>query len=97
MSNERDHCLDEEDQVNAPTHYRRGPAEVIDVMEGAVRDPASALHANVIKYTLRMNYKDDALKDARKAKWYLDRLIDILSREASDAFAQELTDAENRG
>lgn len=71
------------DRVNHPSHYTRGRVEVIDVIEDAVQDAptntAAVLQAQIIKYILRMWNKDDPYEDARKAKWYLDRLIEQLS------------------
>ncbi len=37
------------------------------------------LHLNAAKYIERLHFKDGALQDARKAKWYLDMLIEELS------------------
>ena len=72
----------EEDMVNSPTHYTVGNTEVIDVIENAVSgsdDPiAAVLQGNVIKYILRMWFKGNELQDAKKARWYLDRLIEKL-------------------
>jgi len=71
------------DRVDHPSHYTRGRVEVIDVIEDAVEDAptktTAVLQAQVIKYILRMWNKDNPREDARKAKWYLERLIDKLS------------------
>ena len=72
-----------DDRVEHPSHYTRGRVEVIDVIEDAVEDAptktAAVLQAQVIKYILRMWNKDNPHEDARKARWYLDRLINKLS------------------
>lgn len=72
-----------DDRVNHPSHYTRGRTEVIDVIEDAVQDAptntAAVLQSQVLKYILRMWNKDNPHEDARKAKWYLERLIDKLS------------------
>ena len=71
-----------EDRVNHPAHYTRGRFEVIDVIEDAIADAPSnttaVLQAQVLKYVLRMWNKDNSHEDARKARWYLDRLISKL-------------------
>ena len=35
-------------------------------------------HGQVLKYLLRLWHKENALQDAKKARWYLNRLIDQL-------------------
>ena len=62
-----------DDVVNHPSHYTRGPVEVIDIIEGFGLN----YHlGNVIKYVLRAGHKNDALEDLKKARWYLDREIE---------------------
>lgn len=60
------------DDVNEPRHYNKQGIEVIDVIE-AYELPYKL--GNVIKYVLRHQYKDDPIKDLKKARWYLDRTI----------------------
>jgi hypothetical protein len=66
------------DLVNHPPHYQ-GRFEAIDVIEDAVRRaPHPVLGGcqwQALKYLLRLWGKGNALQDARKARWYLDRLI----------------------
>ena len=70
------------DQVNSPSHYTRGSKEAIDIIEEAIQDApdvkSGMLQAQVLKYLLRMWLKDNPKQDAKKAKWYLTRLIDSL-------------------
>ena len=70
------------DGVNHPNHYTSGNVEVIDIIEDAVKDApdtiVSGLQWQVLKYMLRMWLKDNPKKDAQKAQWYLNRLIDKL-------------------
>lgn len=70
-----------DDPVNHPAHYA-GAIECIDALEsiGVGKD---FCHGNAIKYLWRLGKKDNALQDARKAKWYLDRLISILEKESA--------------
>ena len=78
-------CTDKarDDRVNSPSHYTSGRVEVIEVIEDAVKDaptPGKAvLQAQVIKYIMRMWLKDNPVEDAKKAEWYLKRLIDSLN------------------
>ena len=71
-----------EDMVNSPSHYTSGRTEAIDVIEDAVKEapnPMSGfLQGQVLKYMLRLWHKIDALEDAEKARWYLNKLIDSL-------------------
>jgi hypothetical protein len=70
------------DPVNHPAHYTAGPVEVIEILEQAAAsapDPVLAgLQWQVLKYLLRMWLKGNPHQDARKARWYLNRLIDTL-------------------
>jgi hypothetical protein len=69
------------DPVN-PQHYRNYRVEVIDILEDAVArapDPIKgSLQYQVLKYMLRLWDKENPLQDARKSRWYLDRLISKL-------------------
>lgn len=70
------------DSVNSPSHYTRGKAEAIDVIEDAIQDAPSPkdgmLQAQALKYLLRLWLKADPEEDAKKARWYLNRLITSL-------------------
>jgi len=74
------------DPVNSPAHYTAGNTEVIDVIEDWVRhapDPVvGGLQWQAIKYISRMWLKQDPYEDAKKAQWYLNRLINTLATEA---------------
>ena len=69
------------DPVN-PQHYRNYKIEVIEILEDAIRrapDPVTgSLQWQTLKYMLRLWDKDGPLQDAKKARWYLDRLITTL-------------------
>ena len=71
-----------DDRVNSPSHYTQGTQEAIDIIEEAIGDAPSVkagmLQAQVLKYLLRLWYKDNPAEDAKKARWYLNRLIDSL-------------------
>lgn len=67
------------DAIN-PDHYRFGSngAEVIDLTEHL-----DFLSGNAVKYLCRAGRKvsADRLEDARKAQWYVNRLVDKLTSE----------------
>ena len=67
-------------RVHSPSHYTSGKQEVIDVIEDTIKsapDPVQGmLQAQVLKYLMRVWLKDNPLEDARKAQWYLTRLIE---------------------
>jgi len=73
------------DNIN-PDHYKRLPAEAIEIIESAIDNAPSAkdayLHGQVLKYVLRC-WNKNGIEDLCKAKWYLDRLIG--SFDASEA------------
>lgn len=68
----------EPDMVNHPPHYiSETGLEAIDVIDAFTFDLVgfeSNYTFNVLKYTLRWKNKG-GLKDLKKARWYLDRLI----------------------
>ena len=71
-----------DDRVNSPSHYTQGSQEAIDIIEEAIAEAPSVkdgmLQAQVLKYLLRLWHKDNPAEDAKKARWYLNRLIDSL-------------------
>ena len=70
----------QDDRVNSPSHYTSGKQEAIDIIEAAIKDAPTPgkglLQGQVLKYMLRVWLKDNPLEDLKKARWYLDRLID---------------------
>ena len=72
-----------DDRVNSPSHYTAGKQEVIDVIEDAIKtapdNTQGMLQAQVLKYLLRLWLKDNPIEDAKKAEWYLKRLISKMS------------------
>lgn len=78
------------DPIN-PQHYKHLPAEAIDIIMAAIaRAPSNEsayLQGQVLKYLLRC-WSKKGIEDLRKAKWYLDRMVDQfddLLAEASGA------------
>lgn len=66
------------EMVNHPTHYQGNKFEVIDIIEDFNLD----FHlGNVVKYVLRCGKKDDDIQELKKAKWYLDKKIELLEKQ----------------
>lgn len=61
--------------VERPTHYTQGRIEVCDFI---IDQKMGFLEGNIIKYVSRYKLKN-GIEDLRKAKWYLDKLIETLS------------------
>lgn len=71
------------DIINHPSHYAEGREhEPIDVIVDW--DPGY-LEGQVVKYLSRLGRKDDALQDARKAQFYMNRLVAELTPPPIDA------------
>jgi len=69
------------DMVNRPPHYANPDKkiETIDKIEDAVQFAPNAviggLHWQTLKYLDRLWLKGNPLEDAKKARWYLERMI----------------------
>jgi len=70
--------------VDHPPHYNHGSIETIDYIvdvlgvEGAI----VYCHGNVLKYTgSRLFNKDKPIQDARKAIWYLNKIVELLEKK----------------
>lgn len=66
------------DMVNSPAHYTKGNIECIDAIEEVVAGLAgmeAMCTGNAIKYLWRWKHKN-GVEDLKKAKWYIERLID---------------------
>ena len=70
-------CMKEEEKVDHPVHYNQG-IEVIKYIESWDMDFSTG---NAIKYISRHKFKGQALEDLKKAKWYVERLIQNLEGE----------------
>ena len=86
------------DPVN-PTHYRQGEIEAIDAIESMLTDSPNDAYvdfclASALQYIWRLGRKGDAIEQAKKAKWYIDRALDHIEVEAIDkaALTQALKD-----
>ena len=70
----------EDDPVNSPQHYQ-GAIETIDYIVDVLgrHDAMNYCQGNVIKYTgMRLWSKGNPIQDAKKAAWYLNKLIELM-------------------
>lgn len=74
-----------EDAVNHPKHYQTSNGlETIDVIEAFTEDLTgmeAVCTANVLKYICRWK-KKNGVQDLKKAKWYLEKLIEKLDNDS---------------
>ena len=71
------------DKINSPKHYTAGGIETIDFMKAKAtpEEFRGYLRLTVMKYLSRGPYKENALEDYKKARWFLNRLIEELENE----------------
>ena len=67
-----------EDTVNHPSHYTDGGIEAIEAIEAQLtaEEFRGYLKGNIAKYIWRERHKG-GIESLKKARWYLDRLIDL--------------------
>jgi hypothetical protein len=71
------------DSIN-PSHYQKGKVECIDAIESAtagLEGIEAFCTGNAIKYLYRWKQKGGA-EDLAKAKWYLEKLIQEVNKNA---------------
>lgn len=69
------------DAVNHPNHYCKGGVECLDAIKADLGDKYEGfLAGNVLKYVYRYPDKN-GVEDCKKARFYLDKLIEVLSNE----------------
>lgn len=72
---------DDSNDVDSPAHYNAGEIETIDYIVDVLGEfeAAQYCHGNVLKYTgHRLFNKGNPVKDARKAIWYLNKMVELL-------------------
>ena len=71
-----------QDVVNSPNHYTSGSIECIDAMQASLPPEQfkGFLRGNVQKYCWRCD-KKNGVEDLKKARWYLDKLIETIEKE----------------
>lgn len=67
-------------EVQSPSHYTVGGIETIDYMQAksTAEEFRGHLRLTAIKYLSRAGYKDNTLKDLKKAQEYLTWLINFM-------------------
>jgi len=70
------------DNVNQPAHYGQGAIECIEYIKDFLNDEEliGYYRGNVAKYLHRWRYKN-GVEDLKKARWYLEALIQQQSRK----------------
>lgn len=68
-----------EDQVNRPDHYHSGGIDLFEFGEQkfSKEEMIGFYKLNVMKYLVRAGKKDNVLQDLKKAKRYLEQLIEL--------------------
>ena len=69
-----------DDPVNHPGHYTKGGIECLDAIRASMTNDGflDFLKGQIIKYVWRYQHKGKPLEDLQKARFYLNRMIDIL-------------------
>lgn len=72
------------DNVNHHSHYETGKYELIDVMieTQGIEAVKNFCICNAFKYLYRHENKN-GVEDIRKAKWYLDKYLELVNFEAT--------------
>lgn len=70
------------DHVNSPSHYASGDIECIDAINASMTREAflGYLKGNIQKYMWRYEKKINPLEDVKKARWYMNKLVDELDK-----------------
>lgn len=68
------------ENVNHPEHYKVGNLECIDAMLALYGKEAvlSFCQLNSFKYQWRCNRKDNCKEDLQKARWYMNKFLELL-------------------
>jgi|TARA_B100001750_G_scaffold248389_1_gene279034 hypothetical protein len=71
------------DSVNKPKHYNNGQVEAIDYIKQQLGETGITVYyeGSVLKYLHRWKYKTNPIEDLKKARWYLDRLIETVEED----------------
>tara|TARA_R100000789_G_scaffold1627_2_gene4942 strand:- start:342 stop:569 length:228 start_codon:yes stop_codon:yes gene_type:complete len=73
--------------IISPDYYKRGNIEVTDFI---LDQSMSFLEGNVVKYLVRHKEKS-GINDLRKARWYLDKLIEEQLKHGEENKLRRLT------
>ena len=77
------------DDINFPTHYHKGGIDVIGFAERqfSVEERRGFYRISALKYITRFQDKGAPVKDLKKAKFFIDKLIELeeMEDESHDA------------
>jgi len=67
-----------DDPVDKPLHYNSGNIECIDAIVESMSNEefCGYLKGNVLKYVWRYRYKGKPVEDLKKARWYLNKMVE---------------------
>lgn len=67
------------DDINSPAHYHKGGIDVIGFAEKqfSVEERRGFYRISALKYVTRFQDKGAPVKDLNKAKFYIDKLIEL--------------------
>ena len=70
------------DDITKPKHYTQGKVECLDAIDSVLEESSRIdfYRSQIVKYMWRFRDKGDPLKDAKKAQFYLGRLIEKLEQ-----------------
>ena len=70
------------DEVDKPKHYTQSKVECLDAIDAMLEESSRIdfYRTQIVKYMWRLRDKGDSLKDAKKAQFYLGRLIEKLEQ-----------------
>lgn len=71
--------VDEESRViESPSHYTQGKIECVDAIKAALTPDEfrGYLKGTAMKYIWRMNHKGKPSEDAKKAQWFINKLVE---------------------
>ena len=71
------------DETDKPKHYTEGPIECIETVNAMTeQNGEGAYHrGSIVKYLWRCFDKGDALNDLKKARWFINDLIERLEKK----------------
>ena len=70
------------DEIDKPKHYTQGKVECLDAIDSMLEESSRIdfYRTQIVKYMWRLRDKGDSVKDAKKAQFYLGRLIEKLEQ-----------------
>ncbi|WP_083557580.1 DUF3310 domain-containing protein [Marinobacter nauticus] len=85
------------DPVNNPAHYKQHPSGVECIQ---ITAHMNFCLGNAVKYIWRADLKHNAVEDLRKAKWYIEREIELregIARAAQSGLPDTVAGTGDRG